>query len=1263
MAANDNIIEVGIKANSAELDTGLNQAQNTINQSVANISGNLQPLQFRFDMSGLQANIAQVGRTVNTGVSNIRTPTVEIHFNGQELQSEAQQAGDAISDSLQTAREEASQTTEEVEQLGEAVATTGEQGAASVNLLADAFAGLQSYIASALGALSAGGMIALAKNTADAAKEIENAARLANTSTDEMQRQAYAAKTVGMELDKLSDVYKDVNDKVGEYINNGGGELKDFFDTIAPKVGITAQQFQHLSGPQALQLYFNGLQKANLSQAQMTTYLEAIADDATSLIPLLRNGGAEFDKLGVHAEQLGIVMDKEGLAKSKAFGTSVSTLQATISGFGSKIGSEISPALTRMANEITMNIETTDSWESGIATIVDGFEWFADNLETVIDLSAALVAAGLTKVIVGTTYAIVANVKATIQKVYADGQALIAAEAKAAADLQAARALAAQTQQTVLSAQAQVRATASTSAAVAAQMELATAKIADRNATEALTAAQNRYNAAMNAGRFSSAGLLGVLGGPAGIAVLLGTVAAGYLLMGDNADKSKPKIDGLTGSIKEQVKQLREMTGLQRQSAIIKAEEQLKQGNINATVAIDQLVKSFKLEGGIRGVGQIQNNFGGNTASAKQADALTKQFENHKITFDQFFKSIQGLSGVTEKATTRINDAVKKVDDETRYASQGKKTLQAYEKLDEKQQDAKTDTGGVSGGDFDWQRKAEEERQAKIRGIVDGSAKADPEVWEEVRQAFEAESNKQLAELVKIGASQAQLNEYQANRDIEGEKLYKDYIVKLADGFNQLTDKVVRFEKKASDTGSAATQPELDQEFKVLQESIAQFAHLLKKNGNPVVNWDDEKTGKNTKFRSIPTNDPYQESMPDVSSLSNRVQTAYTAESKQIQLKAESEITLATKQEELKRNLVAIEMAEQRTKHEYDMGLLSNRQLLQAAQDYERQRFELRKKSLEDQLALQKQMDAAAGVTTETKEQRQISTQIVDLSDQNAMSMQGLNLQAEADKIETTFGGLSQRMSSLWDQGLQSMMEGTLTWRNASNAIFSSMTQFFIQKMIQEPLFAMMTGMARRLLIKAGFIKAETAAEATGQALQTGAHTVGEATRTGVTAAGGLARIALKAGEAIKSILMYAWEAMAGAFNAMVAIPYIGPFLAVGAGAAAFALVAGIAGKIKSARGGYDVPAGLNPITQIHEEEMVLPKPYANVIRDMAKGGEAGQQAAGVNPAAVAAGGDTYHFNISAVDTRGVKRFFMDNRGAVAEAAKTYGREFKKPRG
>ncbi len=51
----------------------------------------------------------------------------------------------------------------------------------------------------------------------------------------------------------------------------------------------------------------------------------------------------------------------------------------------------------------------------------------------------------------------------------------------------------------------------------------------------------------------------------------------------------------------------------------------------------------------------------------------------------------------------------------------------------------------------------------------------------------------------------------------------------------------------------------------------------------------------------------------------------------------------------------------------------------------------------------------------------------------------------------------------------------------------------------------------------------------------------------------------------------------------------------------------------KSAAGGYDIPSGVNPVTQLHEEEMVLPSPLANAVRRMAGEGEGG-----------GAGGDTY---------------------------------------
>ncbi|MDR8085574.1 hypothetical protein, partial [Acinetobacter baumannii] len=82
---------------------------------------------------------------------------------------------------------------------------------------------------------------------------------------------------------------------------------------------------------------------------------------------------------------------------------------------------------------------------------------------------------------------------------------------------------------------------------------------------------------------------------------------------------------------------------------------------------------------------------------------------------------------------------------------------------------------------------------------------------------------------------------------------------------------------------------------------------------------------------------------------------------------------------------------------------------------------------------------------------------------------------------------LTSRMSSLWDKGIQAMLNGTLTWKGAMNAIFSELAAEFVQNMITAPMKKYAASLATRLAVKLGFIKTETAAEASGQAAQTGA--------------------------------------------------------------------------------------------------------------------------------------------------------------------------------
>ena len=163
---------------------------------------------------------------------------------------------------------------------------------------------------------------------------LSNSAKLAGAGFEEFQKLAYGAKTVGIESEKLGDIYKDTQDKIGDFLANGGGEMQDFFNNIAPKVGITADAFRNLSGPQALQLYYDSLQKAGVSQQEMTFYMEAIADEASGLIPLLRNGGAEFKRYGDQAAALGSVYSPEPEAQAKKFSESMMQLGAALRGLG-----------------------------------------------------------------------------------------------------------------------------------------------------------------------------------------------------------------------------------------------------------------------------------------------------------------------------------------------------------------------------------------------------------------------------------------------------------------------------------------------------------------------------------------------------------------------------------------------------------------------------------------------------------------------------------------------------------------------------------------------------------------------------------------------------------------------------------------------------------------------------------------------------------------------------------------------------------------
>jgi len=287
--------------------------------------------------------------------------------------------------------------------------------------------------------------------------------------------------------------------------------------------------------------------------------------------------------------------------------------------------------------------------------------------------------------------------------------------------------------------------------------------------------------------------------------------------------------------------------------------------------------------------------------------------------------------------------------------------------------------------------------------------------------------------------------------------------------------------------------------------------------------------------------------------------------------------------------LADIAHAEQMAQFALQEGLVTQQQMLVAQQDFENQRYEIEAAALERRRMLLENDPDRNPVAMQ-----QIHQQMLELEQQHKHAVAEIQQQQKME-ARSDWNNMVGSIEQSWTNGLNGILTGTMTTQGLMRGIFSSISNAFIKDMVTPSVMAFVFGEQQK----------------------TGATLAGVAQRGAAEAAGAAKSVMLWAGAAIKNILTSAYQAMAGAFAAMSAIPVVGPALGVAAAAAAGAFVFGLVKNVASAEGGYDIPAGTNPLTQLHEQEMVLPKQYANVIRRAAEGD--GGLGGG--------GGDTIHYN------------------------------------
>lgn len=211
------------------------------------------------------------------------------------------------------------------------------------------------------------GVLAMANEYANAARELQTFASISNTTTQEFQKMAVGAETMGISSEKLADQLKDFNEKLGEFITIGSGGAVDFFEQIAIKTEGSAEaarklalEMQNLSGPQALQLYVDKLEEAGVTQQQMSFYLESMASDTTNLIPLLKNGGEGFKFWADAAERAGVIMDEHAIEKANELRVQMDLLNLQVKGAKNQFIQGLMPALVSVGNGMTNTTGNTN---------------------------------------------------------------------------------------------------------------------------------------------------------------------------------------------------------------------------------------------------------------------------------------------------------------------------------------------------------------------------------------------------------------------------------------------------------------------------------------------------------------------------------------------------------------------------------------------------------------------------------------------------------------------------------------------------------------------------------------------------------------------------------------------------------------------------------------------------------------------------------------------------------------------------------------
>ena len=176
--------------------------------------------------------------------------------------------------------------------------------------VADSSKALAGIATAAMAAATAAGVAGyqLLKSTSEQVANTDKWAKSLNMSTQELLAWQFAAEKAGLSGENMSDIFKDLGDKIGDAVLNKSGEAVDALNAL----GLSAEKLAKASPDKQMLAIGEALGKIG-TNSEKINILESIGNDLSKLLPLFDNNNEKLKQFIQLAKDYGVAPDPSSI--------------------------------------------------------------------------------------------------------------------------------------------------------------------------------------------------------------------------------------------------------------------------------------------------------------------------------------------------------------------------------------------------------------------------------------------------------------------------------------------------------------------------------------------------------------------------------------------------------------------------------------------------------------------------------------------------------------------------------------------------------------------------------------------------------------------------------------------------------------------------------------------------------------------------------------------------------------------------------------